>query len=115
MGGNGEKDVLDDVTPALVSAIESEDWDEAERILNGPAPVDANARTTDWDYSLLRAAAEEGSLQICRQLLKQGADVNARDQNAMTPLMGCVVGGDHAEIVALLLEARADTAAITDD
>lgn len=33
----------------------------------------------------------------------------------MTPLMGCVVGGDVGDLVALLLEARADAAATTDD
>ena len=33
----------------------------------------------------------------------------------MTPLMGCIVGGDYNDIVRMLLEARADTGATTDD
>lgn len=103
------------VTHELVVAIESEAWQEAERILRDHDDCDATARTIDWGYSLLRAAAEEGELECCRLLLERRADVNARDQNAMTPLMGCVVGGDAAELVTFLLRARADGAAQTDD
>ncbi|CAE7646152.1 Fank1 [Symbiodinium sp. CCMP2456] len=51
----------------------------------------------------------------CEIRIRSKADVNARDQNNMTPLMGCVVGGDFSGIVSLLLEARADAAAVTDD
>ncbi|CAE7543904.1 Ankrd17 [Symbiodinium natans] len=101
---------------ALVQAVEAEDWAAAEQLLNErPGDCDVNARTTDWNYSLLRACAEEGAEGLCQLLLARQADVNARDQNNMTPLMGCVVGGDYSGIVSLLLEARADAAAITDD
>lgn len=99
----------------LVAAVENEDWKEAERLLQSPQPLDPNARTGDWGYALLRAAAEEGALGTCRLLLERRATVNARDQNGMTPLMGCIVGGDHRELVSLLLEAAADAAAVTDD
>ncbi|CAE7400699.1 CTTNBP2 [Symbiodinium sp. CCMP2592] len=101
---------------ALVKAVEAENWAEAEQLLNErPEECDVNARTADWNYSLLRASAEEGAESVCRLLLAKQADVNARDQNNMTPLMGCVVGGDFSGIVSLLLEARADAAAVTDD
>eukprot|EP00931_Biecheleriopsis_adriatica_P103486 TRINITY_DN7830_c0_g1_i2.p1 TRINITY_DN7830_c0_g1~~TRINITY_DN7830_c0_g1_i2.p1 ORF type:complete len:229 (-),score=84.46 TRINITY_DN7830_c0_g1_i2:120-806(-) len=100
----------------LVKAVEAEDWEAAERLLTErPEECNPDARTTDWDYSLMRAAAEEGAEGVCRLLVLRKADVNARDQNNMTPLMGCVVGGDYDGIVALLLEARADAAAQTDD
>ncbi|CAE7218828.1 CTTNBP2 [Symbiodinium necroappetens] len=101
---------------ALAKAVEAENWAEAEQLLNErPEECDVNARTADWNYSLLRASAEEGAESVCRLLLAKQADVNARDQNNMTPLMGCVVGGDFSGIVSLLLEARADAAAVTDD
>ncbi|CAL1164616.1 unnamed protein product [Cladocopium goreaui] len=110
---------VDDLTAtgqALVEAIEAEDWTAAEKLLNErPEECDVNARTSDWHYCLLRAAAEEGARETCRKLLEHKADVNARDQNNMTPLMGCIVGGDYNDIVQMLLEAGADTAASTDD
>eukprot|EP00913_Durusdinium_trenchii_P001060 g973.t2 len=100
----------------LVKAIEAEDWCSAEKILTErPEDCDVNARTSDWNYCLLRAAAEEGASETCRKLLEHQADVNARDQNNMTALMGCIVGGDYHDIVRMLLEARADGAAVTDD
>lgn len=102
-------------TAALVAAIESENWEEAETILREHEDVDANARTTDWSYALLRAAAEEGAVETCRLLLQRGADVNALDQNSMTAIMGCVVGGDFPDCVTLLLEAKADASLKTDD
>lgn len=105
------------LTSEMVKAVEEENWDEAEKILreNPPEDCDPDARTTDWGYSVLRAAAEEAAESLCRLLVERKADVNARDQNAMTPLMGCIVGGDCGGIVSMLLEARADAEAVTDD
>ncbi|CAJ1435040.1 unnamed protein product [Effrenium voratum] len=101
---------------ALVQAIEAEDWPLAEQLLTQrPQECQPNARTSDWDYCLLRAAAEEGAQETCRLLLQLKADANMRDKNNMTPLMGCIVGGDYNDIVAMLLEARADASATTDD
>jgi len=112
---SSEKVAIDSAATAqLVAAVESEEWDAAVQLLRAGG-CDVHARTSDWGYSLLRAAAEEGALEVCRQLLAQRADVNARDGNGMTALMGCVVGGDNGELVSLLLEARADPAVETDD
>ncbi|CAE8611519.1 unnamed protein product [Polarella glacialis] len=102
-------------TQDLVNAVEAEDWSAAEEILRKQLDIDPNARTSDWGYSLLRAAAEEGAHDTCKLLLERKADVNGQDKNRMTPLMGCIVGGDHGEIVSMLLEAGADAAAVTDD
>lgn len=102
-------------TSKLVSAIETENWEAAEHLLREQDNLDISARTSDWGYSLLRAAAEEGRLELCHLLLDRRADVNSRDQNNMTPLMGTIVGGDYAQIVTLLLQARADATAQTDD
>lgn len=107
-------------TALLAEAIEAEEWLNCSHLLTAESTAqrgrpDPNARTPDWGYSVLRAAAEGGAIDVCRHLLESAADVNATDQNAMTPLMGCVVGGDHGDIVALLLEARADFALRADD
>jgi len=117
VGGAGETQETGgtDQTASLVAVVEAEDWTTAEEMLKEAAPYDPNARTTDWGYSLIRAAAEEGATEVCRLLIARGANVNARDQNNMTPLMGCVVGGDVGDLVTLLLEARADATATTDD
>lgn len=116
-GKAGEAKEDGSCTAELVRAVEVENWEEAERILrqNPPDACDPDARTTDWGYSVLRAAAEEAAESLCRLLVERKADVNARDQNAMTPLMGCIVGGDCGGIVSMLLEARADAEAVTDD
>lgn len=116
-GRTGEAIEGGSCTAELVRAVEVENWQEAERILreNPPEESDPDARTTDWGYSVLRAAAEEAAESLCRLLVERKADVNARDHNAMTPLMGCIVGGDCGGIVSMLLEARADAEAVTDD
>merc|ERR1712118_629262 len=77
-------------TAALVQAVEDEDWHEAEKRLSSPQGIDPNARTTDWDYAILRAAAEGGATETCRLLLDCKADVNGCDSNCMTAIMGCV-------------------------
>jgi len=102
-------------TKQLVSFVEAEDWEEANRALREAADCDPNARTSDWGYSLLRAAAEEGATETCGLLLERKADPNAKDQNGMTPLMGSIVGGDTEKVVSMLLAARADPEAVTDD
>jgi hypothetical protein len=104
-----------DHTDLLVAAAEDEDWSAVEEILQDSTECNPNARTTDWGYSLIRAAAEEGQLEVCRLLVARRADINARDQNGMTPLMGCIVGSDAPELVALLLKAMSDVSLKTDD
>jgi len=111
----GDDKLIPVATAALVGAIEGENWEEASRLLREGAPCDPNARTTDWGYCLLRAAAEEGARETCKQLILRGADPNTLDPNGMTPLMGCVVGGDFPEIVGLLIEAGADASVKTAD
>jgi len=110
-----ERRSAEDQTPLLLEAVESDDWATVKTYLEGPGEYNPDARTTDWGYSLLRAAAEEGVVDVCRLLIARRADVNARDPNGMTPLMGCITGGDVGEIVSMLLEAKADATATTDD
>lgn len=60
--------------------------------------------------SPLHAAVEAGSLKEVERLLGQGADLNALDDNDMTPLMSaCANGGVRCMNIALrLIEAGAD-------
>lgn len=102
-------------TDRLKVAVEEEEWENALHILSTAESVDASARTEGWNYSLLRAAAEGGALEVCRSLLERHADVNSRDGNGMTPLMGAVVGNDQPELVRVLLDAKADVEARTED
>jgi len=94
-------------TMQLISAVEDDDWDEAEKLLHAGV-CDVNARTLDFGHSLLQSAAQHGALEVCRLLLAQRADVNAIDGSGKTPLISCIIGGDHGGVVAMLLDARAD-------
>jgi ankyrin repeat protein len=60
----------------------------------------------------LMAAAHQGSLDMARVLIEQGANVNAADTRGRTPLM-YAAGADHpnADMIRLLLEKGADPAA----
>lgn len=91
----------------LIEAVEYEDWEKTEELLRA-GEYDVNARTRDFGYSLLQTAAKYGASDVCKLLLAQRADINAIDGSRTTPLMSCVAGGDHAETVSMLLDARAD-------
>ena len=66
----------------------------------GPGPEPASATE-----QLLRAAAD-GNVDRVRALLTEGADMNARDQKAWTPLIGAAFFGHH-DVVRVLLAAGA--------
>jgi len=91
----------------LIEAVENEDWDEAATTLRSGG-CDVNARTRDFGYSLLQAAARNGALEVCQLLIAERADVNAVDGNRTTPLMSCAIGGDHPKVALMLLDANAD-------
>src|SRR5262245_55637613 len=55
----------------------------------------------------LIAAAERGDTDAVRQLLQQGADVNARDERGRTPAMAAT-HGNRVDTVAALIQAGAD-------
>ena len=55
----------------------------------------------------IHKAAEEGNIEVVKQHLAAGTDVNAKDSARWTPLFYAAVGG-HKEIVELLLASGAD-------
>ena len=57
--------------------------------------------------NLLTHAAIEGDLEPIRELLDEGADVNARDRNGDTALWWAIIRG-HVAVVRLLLERGAN-------
>lgn len=74
---------------------------------NGANP---NARGGEYGRTALIAALDN-DLEVLSILLDAGADVNARDNNAVTALM--VASTENPEAVSLLLEAGADVNAKT--
>ena len=64
------------------------------------------ARLTNDRHLLL--AAREGKAAWAEALLREGANVNARDENGLTPLMHAAARGDAA-LVRLFLDKGADT------
>ena len=66
----------------------------------------AKAYEKDANLRLLHAA-EDGDADEVEKSLSAGADVNAKAEGGVTPLMIAAIGG-HAEIVQLLIKAKAD-------
>lgn len=56
---------------------------------------------------MLMVAAERNDIAAARQLLKEGAGVQARDRQGRTALMAATYG-NHVEVATLLIEAGAD-------
>jgi ankyrin repeat protein len=61
----------------------------------------------------LHDAAREGDAAKVAALLKQGADVNSRDDSRETPLIDAALAG-KTEVAAVLIEAKADIDARND-
>jgi len=57
--------------------------------------------------TLLHAAAESGNEQVCEGLISQGADVNAKDQNGITPIF-LAFQKEHWTAFHQLVKAGAD-------
>ena len=57
----------------------------------------------------LHEAAKQGNVEKCQELLKGGADANAKDARSITPL-GVAVGFNRVDVIKELLQAGADVA-----
>ena len=62
----------------------------------------------------LHTCAEKGHLDVARAVIEAGADVNAKDNEGLTPLYMCALGG-HLEVARALIEAGADVNAKKDN
>ncbi len=75
--------------------------------------ADVNARDSDYDTPLIKAA-QTGNNEIIRALIKAGADVNAADMSGKTALHHLIMSGDM-ESIALLTEGGANVNAADND
>lgn len=62
----------------------------------------------------LHSAVAGKGYEVARLLVERGADVNARQQDGFTPLMGAAQNGDDAEVECLLSQG-ADPLAINEE
>ncbi len=85
----------------------------AETLLDAGAEVNAVADNPTRVQPLHSAVAGRG-YEVARLLVERGADVNARQQDGFTPLMGAAQNGDDAE-VEWLLSQGADPSAINEE
>ena len=64
--------------------------------------------------SLIHKAVRDGNIEVVKQYLDAGTDVNAKDENGVTPLHQAAFGGQK-EVVELLIAAGADVNAKEED
>jgi len=105
-----KKPVTAENTSMLIKAAERNDWNKVAKLLQAGG-CDVNARTRDFGHGhpLLQKAASHDATHVCELLLGQRADVNETDESKTTPLMSCIISGDHPKLVKMLLHAKADT------
>ena len=60
-----------------------------------------NAKGADNAFTPLMEAADDGSIEIIKLLLAKGADINAKNEDGDTALIGASFAG-NTELVALL-------------
>jgi len=81
---------------------------------DGEAPTSL-VNSKDWDgLTPLSAAAASGHLEICKLLVKEGANVNASDKDKVTPLMEASLKG-HTKIVDFLLSQAGENSVLEVD
>ena len=71
---------------ALVAAAQSGDWSEVRRVLLHSSFADIDV-PNEFGSTALIYAAKAGNVEICRELLDMGADVNVQDSFSHTSLL----------------------------
>jgi len=94
-------------TEALQLAASRNHLAEAKFLLKNGAPLPK-------DPYLLRNAVGEGYLELVKELLDHGADINARDKQGFTPLSWAAYNGQD-DVCALLVQRGADLEAEADN
>lgn len=79
----------------------------------GAPPQDAHSKLKDGTTAL-HYAAHEGDLELARRLIKEGADVNARNDYGSTPMQEAAERGDAA-LIDLLLKSKASAESANDE
>ncbi len=92
----------------LVSAVENSDLSKVKELLQKGIGVSVHEPV--YQRTVLHVAADNGSTKFVSFLISAGAELNALDGNAMTPLMcACSKGKKKGSDAALLLiDAGAD-------
>ena len=65
-----------------------------------------------WQMDTLHIKCSQGDIEAVKWHLDEGADVNAKDKEGMTPLH-CAASSDYKEIIELLIAKGADVNAKT--
>lgn len=105
--GAAERQPLKGVQPGLFAHARNGRWVECLRELQAS---DAHPGVRDRDgATLLTLAARQGRLDVVKELVRRGADVEQRGLNGETPLGAAAIGG-HDLVVHALLRAGADPA-----
>lgn len=78
------------------------------------AGADVNKPVGKGGYTPLMLAAMSGNERVAEQLIRRGADVNARNAGGITPLM-VVAANDAVQVGTLLLKSGADPKATSED
>lgn len=89
----------------LLNAIEFNNLEEVERLIQIGANVNFNDSYTNW--TPLISACMEGHIEIVDSLINHSADINMANNNGKTPLMAASESG-HANVVELLLKRGAN-------
>jgi len=90
--------------PALIVAVESRNIGAVRLLADAGAHIDNRARRTD--RTALTLAAELGEINIVRELLERGADVDKTGEGTEVALIKAARNG-HAEILQILVDADA--------
>ncbi|KAG8527877.1 uncharacterized protein KY384_006793 [Bacidia gigantensis] len=64
--------------------------------------------TTIFGTTLLHSASRSGNLELVRLLIREGADVNAQDEDGESPLHGAMGRADNYDVARTLVENGAD-------
>jgi ankyrin repeat protein len=91
----------DNLNDALIAAAWRNDVDEASRLIEQGADVNAKDMTVQSAYLI---ATSEGYLDLLKLTLESGADVSAKDSYNGTGLIRAADRG-HAEVIGMLLRA----------